>query len=151
MENTENKEATPTVAETPATKTVSVDLTAEQYAFLTGWQKTHEKELGIEVPIGALVRKTVEAAMNAAQRPARDDKPSFGGDRGAPRRDGPGGRPAGRPSFGGGDRPDRGGRPSFGGDRGGRPSFGGGDRGRPAGRGPKFDMLSKGKPRRFDS
>lgn len=132
MENTENKEATPTVAETPATKTVSVDLTAEQYAFLTGWQKTHEKELGIEVPIGALVRKTVEAAMNAAQRPAREDRPP---------------RPAG-------DRPERRGpskfgdrKPSFGGDRGaprGRPV------GRPAGRGPKFDMLSGAKPRRFD-
>lgn len=137
MENTENKEATPTVAETPATKTVSVDLTAEQYAFLTGWQKTHEKELGIEVPIGALVRKTVEAAMNAAQRPAREDRPP---------------RPAGdRPARSFGDKPERRSfgdrKPSFGGDRGaprGRPA------GRPAGRGPKFDMLSGAKPRRFD-
>lgn len=120
MENIEKPTAVETAAE--ATTTVSVDLTKEQYAFLTGWQKTHEKELGIEVPIGALVRKTVEAAMNAAKREVRPerggDKPSFG-DRGAPR---------GRPSFGGDARAPR---------------------GRPAGRGPKFDMLSRGKERKF--
>ncbi|MDR0726848.1 MAG: hypothetical protein LBF37_02175 [Rickettsiales bacterium] len=141
MENTEKNEAIETVAEKPAAKTVSVDLTAEQYAFLTKQQKTHEKELGIEVPIGALVRKAIETAMNADARPSRDAAKSFGDRK-------PGsGRP---PRDGGADR-----GPSRFGDR--KPSFGdrGAPRGRPAGRlsmgrGPKFDMLSKGKPRRFD-
>lgn len=150
MENNENK------------LTVSVELTQEQYDFLVGQQKSHENELGIDVPVSALVRKAVDGAMKAAQRPERS---SFG-DR-PERRDGPsGGRPpfGARPSFGGGrpsfgDRPS-GGRPSFGdrgdrgGDRGGRPSFGGGrpsfGGGRPSfggdrpSHGPKFDMTGAG-------
>jgi hypothetical protein len=134
-------------------KTVSVELTAEQYAFLTGWQKTHEDELGIEVPIQALVRKAVDGAMKAAQRPPRADKPGFGARNAGPRRDGPSDRSP--RTFGGkfGDKPERrsfGDKPSFGASRGG-PRPGGRPAGRPPmGRGPKFDMLSKGKSRRFD-
>ena len=122
-------------------KIISVELTEEQYKFLTDWQKTHEAELGIEVPLTSMIRKAIDGTMKAqTARAERSDRPS--GDRG--------GRPGGgKPGFGG----DRGGRPSFGGGArggrpGGRPGFGGGDRGgRPSmGRGPKFDMLpGKGK------
>lgn len=94
MENTEK---------TPVTTSVSVDLNAEQHAFLVNWQKTHENELGIEVPLGAMVRKAVDIAMKSqnkreerperserSSRDARPPRPSFGG---AP-------RPAGRgPKF----------------------------------------------------
>jgi hypothetical protein len=109
--------------------TVSVELNAEQMAFLTGWQKTHEQELGIEIPLAAMVRKAVDGAMKSAQKPAHDE------------------RPAGR-GFGGGERPagrsfDK--KPGFGGPR---KSFGD----RPAGRGgPKFDMMApRTKTRTFD-
>lgn len=113
------------VVATPSTKTVSVELTDEHYAFLTNWQKTHEKELGIEVPLSAMVRKAIEGTMKAqAAREDRPARPSFGGDR-PPRRDGPSGGP----------------RKSFGGDR-------GGFKPRMPGRGPKFDMLSDMKPRK---
>ncbi len=119
MENTEQ------TTEVSTTKTISVELTSEQYAFLTKWQKTHEQELGIEIPVGAMVRKAVDAAMKAQN--TKEDRP--------PRRDD---RPAGR-SFGG--------KPSFGGrDSAPRRSFGdrsGGDR---PSRGPKFNSFS-GKPR----
>lgn len=145
-------------------KIVSVELSEEQYAFLKNLQKTQETELGIEVPVGAMVRKIVEAAMKNQNKPEfaprperRDgDRPSFGGrDGGKPSfgdrprpsfgsRDG--GRPSfgdrPRPSFGGGSRD--GGRPSFG-DRP-RPSFGGDRRG-----GSKFDMTGvKSKTRKFE-
>jgi len=125
-----------TTKETPATKTVPVELSPEQYAFLADWQKTHEQELGIEVPIGALVRKAVDGAMKSArqkdERPPKNDRPT--------RPD----RPMGR----GGDRPDfkSGGlRKSFGPPKpfGARPSAGRG--------GPKFDMLgAKNKTRTFN-
>jgi hypothetical protein len=145
MENTHKLEleSAETATETSATKTVAVELTERQYAFLTGWQKTHEQELGIKVPIGALVRKAVETAMNSAQRPQRDSKSGFGSSR-----DG-----SSRPSraYGASDRPDRNSknkdfsfsdrRPPRGKTQG-RPSVGG--------RGPKFDMLASAKPRRFD-
>ena len=54
--------------------TITVELSAEQIKFLTDWQKTHESELGIEVPIGAMVRKAVDGAMKAAAKP-REDRP----------------------------------------------------------------------------
>jgi hypothetical protein len=76
------------------TKTVSVELTAEQYAFLTDWQKTHEQELGIEVPIGAVVRKAVDAAMKFHNK--KDDRP--------PRQARPAGRSFDRPGFNSGPR-----------------------------------------------
>lgn len=135
MENTENTEK----------KAVTVELTDEQYAFLTTWQKKHEKELGIEIPITAMINKAIDGAMRAearsaerADRPPRDDRgPRAGGDRG-PR------------SFG--DKP-RGDRPSFGGGRagGGRPGFGARPS-RPGARGPKFDMADdkKKRTRTFD-
>jgi hypothetical protein len=84
MENTEKTPETPT--------TVSAELSTEQYAFLTNWQKAHEQELGIEVPIGAMVRKAVDIAMKSQnkkeERPPRESRES---------RDS---RPAPRPSFG---------------------------------------------------
>ncbi|MCL2331603.1 MAG: hypothetical protein FWC61_03610 [Proteobacteria bacterium] len=123
--------------ETPKTKTVSVELSPEQYAFLTEWQKTHEQELGIEVPIGAMVRKAVDNAMKFArqkeERPPRGDRPA--------RPDRPAGRGGGRPDFGSGPRKSFGDGP--------RKPFGA----RPgAGRGgPKFDMLgAKNKTRTFN-
>ncbi len=126
MENTE----TATV-ETPKTKSVSVDLTNEQYAFLTEWQKTHEQELGIEVPISAMVRKTVEIAMKSQQKKEERPARSFGD------------KPAGR-SFGDKPRGSFGDKPGF--KSGPRKTFGGG-----MGRGPKFDMTGKGhKTRTFD-
>lgn len=123
--------------ETPTTQTVSVDLSAEQYAFLTKWQKTHEQELGIEVPVGAMVRKAVDIAMKSAQR-KEEDKPR---DARPPRAGGFGDKPRG-------DRPPRSGgfgdKPGF--KSGPRKSFGD----RPAGRGPKFDMTSpRSKSRSF--
>ena len=110
------------------TNSVTVELSAEQYAFLTSWQKQHESELGMEIPISAMVRKAVDGAMKAyAKReecPARDDRPprkSFGD------------KPPFKKSFG--NAPSRG-----------KP-FGA----RPAGRGPKFDMLgAKNKTRKLD-
>jgi hypothetical protein len=112
MENTEET----VVVSTPATTTtVSVELSAEQYAFLTKWQKTHEQELGIEVPLGAMVRKAVDSAMKSEkskdERPARSfgDRPS-------------GDRPSGGRSFG--DRKPFGDRPSGGRSFGDRKPFG---------------------------
>ncbi len=104
-------------------KTVMVELTEEQYSFLEGLQKTHETELGIEVPISALVRKAVDGAMRKAAKPERAERSDRGERSDRPQRDR---KPGG---FGGGR--DRGGRPGggFGGGRdGGRPGggFGGG-------------------------
>ena len=118
-------------------KQVSIELTDEQYAFLTSWQKTHEQELGIEVPLTAMVRKAIDGAMKAqAARSDRSERPPRP-ERGAPRRDDRPSRPSGR--FG--DKP--GGRSGFGSRPAGRPSMG---------RGPKFDMLpSRGKSeKKFD-
>ncbi len=104
--------------------TVTVELTAEQYAFLTTLQKTHEQELGIEVPISALVRKAVEGAMKSQ---ARHEEKREGRPERAPR---PGGRSFDKPGFKSGPR---------------KPF------GAPAGRGPKFDMLgARNKTRTFD-
>ena len=57
------------------TSTITVDLNKEQIAFLTKWQKTHEQELGIDVPLGALVRKAVDATMKAENK--KSEKPDF--------------------------------------------------------------------------
>ena len=113
--------------------TVSVELSPQQMAFLTAWQKTHEQELGIEVPIGALVRKAVDGAMKSA-RPAKEERPERGD------------RPAGD------HRPPRGDKPAF--KSGPRKSFGaprpGGRGAGPSRGGPKFDMLgAKNKTRTF--
>ena len=121
-------------------KTVTVELTDEQYAFLTNWQKTHEAELGIEVPLTAMVRKAIDGTMKAQQaRAERDAAPR------PPRRDGPSKFGDRKPGFG--DRKPGG----FGSDRGGRSSggrFGDKPKSRPlGGRGPKFDMLG-GKNKR---
>lgn len=133
-EETIDTAAEATVEETvkkAAGKIVSVELTEEQYAFLTSWQKTHENELGIEIPVGALVRKAVDAAMKSQNKPESSERRD--GDRGGERK-----------SFG--DRPprsdSRGGRPSFGS----RPSFGG------SSRGPKFGGFNdrKNVVRKFD-
>lgn len=120
-------------------KIITVELTDEQYAFLTNWQKTHEQELGIEVPLTAMIRKAIDgtikaqtarAERDASPRPSFGDRKPFGDKRGG--------------SFG--DR-----KPGGFGDRGGRPSGGRfGDKPRPrplGGRGPKFDMLG-GKNKR---
>ncbi|MBN1281406.1 MAG: hypothetical protein JW985_00330 [Alphaproteobacteria bacterium] len=147
-EETIDTAAEATVEETvkkAAGKIVSVELTEEQYAFLTSWQKTHENELGIEIPVGALVRKAVDAAMKSQNKPERSERRD--GDRGGerksfgdrpPRSDSRGGRDGGRPSFGSRE----GGRPSFGS----RPSFGG------SSRGPKFGGFNdkKNVVRKFD-
>ena len=99
------------------TKEISVELTTAQYDFLVKWQKEHEQELGIEVPVSAMVRKTVEIAMKAAEkkderppRPDRDSRPPRSFDK-------PGFKPGGPP------------RKSFGAPRG------------PGG--PKFSMMGK--------
>jgi len=102
MENIESK-----------TITVSAELTTEQYNFLVAQQKKHEQELGIEVPIGSMLRKVVDNAMTAEKR-AKDDRP--------PRGDKPAGRPFDKPKFGGGAP-----RKSFGAPR--------------TGGGPKFSMI----------
>jgi hypothetical protein len=131
MENTEQ------IKEAPTAKTVSVELSPEQYAFLAKWQKTHEQELGIEVPIGALVRKAVDVAMKSMngkdERPPRGDRPE--------RPDRPTGRSFDRPAGRFGDRPDfkSGARGPFGA----RPAPGRG--------GPKFDMTgTRHKTRTFN-
>lgn len=119
-------------------KSVTVELTEEQYAFLAKWQKTHEAELGIEVPISALVRKSVDIAMKSQNKPERSERPE--------RRDGDRGE---RKSFG--DRKPRsdsrgGDRPSFGSRDGGRGGF------RAPSRGPKFGGFSdkRNTVRKFD-
>jgi len=134
MEKTEN------IVIAPETKTVSVELSPEQYAFLTEWQKTHEQELGIEVPLGALVRKAVDSAMKSGgkkdERPSREERPARPGK--------PMGRSFDKPGF-------KSDRPGF--KSGPRKPFGDKPFGaRPAGRGgPKFDMLGKkNKTRTFD-
>jgi hypothetical protein len=108
------------------TETISVELNSAQHAFLTKWQKSHEQELGIEIPIGAMVRKAVDMAMKSAERP-KEDRPPF-----KPARD--------RDS-----RDDRSGPRSFGA----RPS---GPRGfskdGPSRGGPKFSMI--GGPKKFN-
>lgn len=116
MENPESTQTTEQVSqktdqvsqttEQASQKTVSAELSSEQYAFLTQWQKSHEKELGIEVPLGSMVRKAVDIAMKSErsakeERPPREDRPprpfgdkppfrkSFGGRSDGPRRDAP--------------------------------------------------------------
>ncbi|MCL2339054.1 MAG: hypothetical protein FWC51_03840 [Proteobacteria bacterium] len=141
MENSEN------ITDTPKTKTLSVELSAEQYAFLTEWQKTHEQELGIDVPIGAMVRKAVDIAMKShnkkEERPpyakAMGGKPPFARDSG------------GKPGFKS-DRPGfRSDRPDFKSDRPRFKSGGGKPFGARTGGGAKFDMLGKNnKTRKFD-
>ena len=42
------------------TKVVTVRLTEEQYAFFSEWQKKLESETGIEVPMGAILRRALE-------------------------------------------------------------------------------------------
>lgn len=104
MENTET-----TVSKTSTT--ISVELSSEQYAFLTEWQKTHEKELGIEVPVGSMVRKAVDIAMKS-ERAKKDERPARtgGGDRGdrpsRPFGDRPPFKPGMRKPFGDRDRSD---------------------------------------------
>lgn len=79
MENAETIEKVENVATN--IHTVSVDLNKEQYDFLVKWQKKHESELGIDVPLGSMVRKSVDIAMKS-QKEDSDKKPSgFGGDR----------------------------------------------------------------------
>ena len=109
--------------EIKTTTSVSAELSPEQYAFLTKWQKAHEQELGIEVPIGAMVRKAVDGAMKAQQ--SKDERP--------PRPDRPTGRSSERGDFKSGPRKPFGTRP-------------------PMGRGgPKFDILgTKNKTRAFN-
>jgi len=128
MENTEKTAETQTATSTA----VSVDLSSEQYAFLANWKKTHEQELGIDVPIGAMVRKAVDMAMKSQR--SREEKPAGA----RPPRDG--GFADRKPGFG----RDRDSKPGFR-SGGGRPSFGGG-RG-----GPKFDMTGpKNRTRTFN-
>ena len=125
-------------------KTISVELSEEQYAFLTNWQKKHETELGIEVPLSAMVRKAVDGAMKNQKSEGGRDSSDRRGDNfeRKPRSDSRGGD---RPSFG--DRPRTSGRdgdrPSFGGSRGGF---------RPASRGPKFGGFNdkRNTVRKFD-
>jgi hypothetical protein len=121
--------------------TVSVDLSKEQYDFLVKWQKTHESELGIDVPLGSMVRKSVDVAMKS-QKEDSDRKPGGFGDRR------PGGfgdrKPGGfgdRKPGGFGDR-----RPSSFGDR--KPRFGG-DRDSSGPRSGARTSLLPQKPRRF--
>lgn len=117
MENQENKKEQPTA-------TVSAELNPQQFAFLTDLQKKHEQELGIEVPIGAILRKVVDNAMSSANRP-KDDRPQRG--------DKPMGRSFDRPGFKSGPR---------------KP-FGARDGARRGG--PKFSMLgAKNKTKSFD-
>jgi len=129
MENTENKKE-------QSTTTVSAELNPQQFAFLTDLQKKHEQELGIEVPIGAMLRKVVDNAMTVANRPKDDrpprkDKPF--GDK-PPRGDKPVGRSFDRPGFKPGPRKPFGARDGGGG-----------------GGGPKFSMLgAKNKTKSFD-
>ena len=125
MEENKKTESTDVVNDN---KIISVELTKQQYAFLENWQKKHETELGIEVPVGALVRKIVENAMNTENKPERSGRPE--------RRDGD------RKSFG--DKPRSGGfgGDRRGGDRGGFKSSGGRGFGDQHG-GSKFSMLGK--------
>lgn len=103
--------------------TVSVDLSKEQYDFLVKWQKEHESELGIDVPLGSMIRKSVDIAMKSQNNKEDSDrKPGGFGDR----------KPGGF-----GDRKPGG----FGGDR---RSGGFGDRKS----GPRTSLLPK-SPRRF--
>lgn len=61
---------------------VSVDLNKEQYNFLVKWQKEHESELGIDVPLGSMVRKSVDIAMKSQNKKEDSDrKPGGFGDR----------------------------------------------------------------------
>ncbi len=113
--------------------TVSVDLSKEQYNFLVKWQKEHESELGIDVPLGSMIRKSVDIAMKSQNKKEDSDKPGgFGGDRR------PGGFGDRKPGRFGGDR-----RPSSFGDR--KPGGFGGDR---HSSGPRTSLLPK-SPRRF--
>ncbi len=62
--------------------TVSVDLSKEQYNFLVKWQKEHESELGIDVPLGSMVRKSVDIVMKSQNKKEDSDrKPGGFGDR----------------------------------------------------------------------
>lgn len=81
MENAETIEKVENVATN--IHTVSVDLNKEQYDFLVKWQKKHESELGIDVPLGSMVRKSVDIAMKSQNNKEDSDrKPGgFGGDR----------------------------------------------------------------------
>lgn len=122
-QNIENVETSEKVENTTTNiHTVSVDLSKEQYDFLVKWQKTHESELGIDVQLGSMVRKSVDVAMKS-QKEDSDRKPGGFGDR----------KPGGF-----GDR-----RPSSFGDR--KPRF---DDDRGSRSGARTSLLPK-SPRRF--
>lgn len=143
VEDTEKVENTEKVESIAANlHTVSVDLNKEQYNFLVKWQKEHEAELGIDVPLGSMVRKSVDIAMKSQNKKEDSDRQPGGfGDRR------PGGfgdrKPGGfgdRKPGGFGDR-----RPSSFGDR--KPGGFGGDRSESRS-GPRTSLLPK-SPRRF--
>ena len=52
---------------TNKTKVVTVRLTEEQYAFFSDWQTKLETETGIEVPMGAVLRRALEGFIHFAK------------------------------------------------------------------------------------
>lgn len=51
------------------TYTVSTRLNEEQYKFLENWKKDLENELGIDIPLGALLRRAVDFAAKHENTP----------------------------------------------------------------------------------
>lgn len=57
---------------TNKTRVVSVRLTEEQYAFFSNWQTKLETETGIDVPLGAILRRALDGFIhfsNSENRP----------------------------------------------------------------------------------
>lgn len=56
------------------TKVISVRLTEEQYAFFSDWQSKLEAETGIEVPMGAILRRALDGFIHFSKS---DNRPKI--------------------------------------------------------------------------
>lgn len=64
------------------TNVISVRVTDEQYRMLTEWQKAMEEETGIDIPLGALVRRLLDGALaQIAAAGQTEGMPRMGGRR----------------------------------------------------------------------
>ncbi|EHJ48856.1 Methyltransferase type 11 [Solidesulfovibrio carbinoliphilus subsp. oakridgensis] len=62
---------------TSKTKVVTVRLTDEQYTFFNDWQKKLQAQTGIEVPMGAVIRRALEGFMHFASSQNRQESPDL--------------------------------------------------------------------------
>lgn len=55
---------------------VTVRLTDDQLKFFTDWQQSLESELGIDVPLGAVLRRALDGVINDYQKRTQQQPPA---------------------------------------------------------------------------